>query len=262
MKKKITVKYLRESMPEWKKKKDPLLIRLITRPLSFYISAFLANHGVSANTVSYFSGYIAIFGACCFLCNLHFMNILGAAFVFIWLILDCVDGNLARSVKSQPFGEFADALSSYILIALLITFIGYAAYNEGGLLVSAGHPWIILLGAIASSSDTLMRLIYQKYKNVERDMSDRGIVPAENDIFRDHSKVGDWKIRFNMEMGIGSFLTLLIIVASILKWLDIVVIYCAFYYGCSCVGTYVLYVRKAVEKQRVFQKNMPQPQID
>ena len=260
--KRITAKYLRESMPEWKKKKDPMLVRLITRPISFYISALCANMGISANTVSYFSGYVAILGACCFLFNSHFMNVTGAFLVFVWLVLDCVDGNLARSVKAQPFGEFADALSSYILIAILITFIGYAAYNEGGLLLPKGQAWIILLGAIASCSDTMMRLIYQKYKNVERDMSDRGIVPAENDIFRDHSKVGDWKVRLNMEMGIPSFLTLLIIVASILKWLDIVVFYCVFYYGCSCVGTYVLYVRKAIDKQRKYQKNMPQPHID
>lgn len=245
MKKKVTAKFLRESMPEWKKKKDPILVRFVTRPISFYISAFLANLGINANAVSYFSGYIAIVGACCFLFDSHKMNILGSSLVFLWLILDCVDGNLARSVKRQAFGDFADATSSYILIGVLITCLGFAAYNEGGVFFSKGNPWIILIGAFASSSDTMMRLIYHKYKENERELADIGVLKVENDVFKDHSKVGSWKVRLNMEMGIASFLMALIIITTFLNALDIAVLYCFFYYGSSFIGTYVVYVRKA-----------------
>lgn len=48
---------------------------------------------------------------------------------------------------------------------------------------------MILMGALASSSDTLMRLIYQKYKSSERDMADKGLIVIEQDDRVDHAKV-------------------------------------------------------------------------
>ncbi len=259
--KKITAQYLRDSMPEWKKKKDPMLVRYITRPLSFYIAAVLANQGISANSVSYFSTLVAISGAFCYLFNNHVLNILGATLIFVWLVLDCVDGNLARSVKRQPFGEFADGISSYILIGIMVTCIGYAAYNEGGVFIHAGSAWIIVVGAFASVSDTMMRLIYQKYRATEREMADKNILPIENDVFQDHSQVDNWKVKVNMELGIPSVLTVLIIVSSIFCWLDIVVFYCFAYYGSACGVSSIMYIRKAIELANKYQNNMPQPDL-
>ena len=261
-KKIITARYLRESMPDWKKKKDPILVRYITRPISFYISAALANIGVTANDVSYFSGWVAIAGACCYLFNSHEMNIIGAILVFLWLLLDCVDGNMARSVRRQPFGDFADAISSYILVGIIVTFIGYAAYNEGGMIIPAGQPWIILIGALGSSADTMMRLIYHKYQENERQLVDENILPSNKDIFKDHSKVGDWKVRLNMELGIAGLLTILIVFGSIFSFLDIVVIYCFCYYGFSCLGTYFLFVGKARKAAKKYENKIKQPVVN
>ena len=74
--------------------------------------------------------------------------------------------------------------------------------------MSKGSPWIILVGALASSSDSLMRLIYQKYKNTERNMADKGIIKLENDIRTDHSQVGSFRVRIEAELGIGGLLQL------------------------------------------------------
>lgn len=107
--------------------------------------------------------------------------ICGAVLFSVWSWLDCVDGNLARSVRKQPFGEFADSMSSYILVGLMGSAMGIAAYNFGGTLLKPGNAWIILLGALASSADSLMRLIYQKYKNTEKELSEKGVLEIEND---------------------------------------------------------------------------------
>lgn len=244
---KYTAEYFKEGMPEWKRKKDPVLSRLFYRKVAFGVAAFAANIGVSANTVSYFSAIVGIIACLCFLPANHGVHILGAILINVWLILDCTDGNLARSVKSQPFGEFADGISSYILVGLMCTMMGVAAYFEGGLFISAGTPWIILIGALASSSDSLMRLIYQKYKNTERDMADKGIVKIENDIRTDHNQVGSFRVRIEAELGIGGLLPVAILLASIFRALDITVIYCFLYYGGSCILATVIYVRKAVK---------------
>ena len=243
---KYTAGFFRDNMPEWKRMKDPILSRLFYRRAAFFFASVAANLGISANDVSYFSGVLGVAACACFLPHSQIWHILGAVLVNIWLILDCTDGCLARSVKGQPFGEFADGISSYILVGLLCTAMGFAVYFEGGILFSAGSPWIILLGALASSSDSLMRLVYQKYKNTERDLADQGILHVEHDDRTDHSKVGSLRVRIESGLGIGGILPLMILIASIFRALDLVVIYCFLYYGASFVLSLLIYVRKAI----------------
>ena len=61
-----TSKFFKEEMPEWKRKKDPILSRFFYRKIAFRTAAFAANAGISANSVSYFSIIIGIvsFGLC------------------------------------------------------------------------------------------------------------------------------------------------------------------------------------------------------
>lgn len=243
---KYTAKYFKSGMPEWKRKKDPILSRIFYRRVAFGTAAIAANVGISANTVSYFSAMVGVVACLCFLPISHVAHIIGAVLINFWLILDCTDGNLARSVKSQPFGEFADGISSYILVGLMCSMMGVAVYFEGGLFVAEGSPWIILIGALASSSDSLMRLIYQKYKNTESDMADRGIIQIENDVRTDHSQVGSFRVRVEAELGIGGVLPIAILFASIFRALDLIVLYCFLYYGVSCMVATLMYIRKAI----------------
>lgn len=230
-----TAKYFKDSMPEWKRKKDPILSRIFYRRVAFWLAAKCANLGIGANTVSYFSAALGIVACVCFLPNISTFHIVSAILINIWLILDCTDGNLARSVKSQPFGEFADGISSYILVGLMGSALGIAAFNEGGAVIQAGNHWIIYIGALASTADTLMRLIYQKYKATERDMADKGILELENDVRTDHSQVKSIRVRIEAELGIGGTLPISILFASVFKALDIIVFYYFLYYGLSCV---------------------------
>lgn len=253
---KYTPKYFRDNMPEWKRRKDPTTCRFFYRPLSFYCSSFCANHSINANTVSYFSGWLALAACVCFIPNVHWLHIIGAVLFNVWLLLDCTDGNLARSYKRQPFGDFSDAISSYMLVGFMGVAMGVACYFDGGVIFESGSPWIILLGALFGSCDTMMRLIYQKYRDNERAMVDKGIMPAEVDVFKDHGKVGDWKVRLNMELGIAGILPITILLAAIFNFLDIVILYCLCYYGGSFIISYVIYVKKAIKKARMYQDKM------
>lgn len=239
-----TAEYFKQGMPDWKRKKDPLFVKIIYRPLSFYVSAIVANNGIMANDISYFSSLVAIVSCSFFLFNNYYLHIAGAVLMNIWLLLDCVDGNLARSVKKQPFGEFADAMSSYILVAFMCSAVAVAVYYEGGVLVPPNSHWIIYCGAIASSSDTLMRLIYQKYKATERELISQGIVMTEEDDRTDHSKVSSWRVRIEMELGI-CFLAPASIFCSVFRCFDLFVFYCLFYFGGSCIVTTCMQIKKA-----------------
>lgn len=249
----FTPNYFRDNFPVWKRKKDPIFLKYFVRPLSFYGASFCAKCGIQANTVSYVSGIVALVACSLFLLPYHVWHIIGAALFTIWIYMDCIDGNLARSVKKQPFGIFADAISSYMLVGFMGGCIGFAAFNEGGLIIDAGNPLLILIGALASSCDTMMRLMYHKYEEAHQDLVKSGVMPNDKDEHTDINNVGNWKIRIEHELGIDGFIPILLLMCTIFQALDIAVIYFICYYGCAFCVTYFTYVRKAIRNSKKFQ---------
>ena len=251
--------YFKNSMPAWKRKKDPILTKLFYRPVSFFLAGICARLGIQANTVSYMSIIVAVTACALFVIPYnHYAHIAGAILINVWGIMDCIDGNLARAVKKQPFGEFADGISSYILVGLMCIGMSMCVYFSGGVLVAKEVPWVILIGAVASISDTMMRLIYQKFTNVKRDMEDKKVIPEEEDEHKKVSNVGSFRSRVENELGIGGILPLVILLATIFNFLDVVLIYCFLYYGCSCLVATLIFIRKAMKYTAKYQDNMPQ----
>lgn len=248
---KYTPTYFHRNMPEWKRKKDPILSRLFYRPVSFLNASFCAFFKINANSVSYFSMFVAIAACCLFLTGNFVCGLIGAILINYWLILDCTDGNLARSFRKQPYGEFADGISSYILVALLCVCVSFYTYFNGGIFIDSGFVWIILIGAFASISDTLMRLIYQKFKSVTNDMIKIGVVANYDDERLDHSKVSSFKVRIESEFGIGGILPLFLLFSIIFNFTDVFLIYCVAYYGLSFLYTLVTFVLKARKYRNV-----------
>ena len=247
---KFTPKFFKNNLPEWKRKKDPILSRIFYRPISFFTSSVCSNLGISANAVSYFSILIALAACALIVIPNYTCNIIGAVLVNIWLISDCTDGNIARSVKKQPFGEFADGISSYILVAFLCTSLGIAAYFNDGILIEKGCIWILLLGVLASSGDTLMRLIYQKYKSDERALADNNVLVLENDKRTDKKQTASLIVRLESDFGVGGILPLIILICTIFKIFDLVVIYCFIYYFFASVLMSLKYIFKAIMKTK------------
>lgn len=244
---KYSTKYFKNSMPEWKRKKDPFFLRLFYRPISFWVANLCVKAGVNANEISIYSAIIAIIACILYIPDNLNVNIIGGVLISVWLLLDCVDGNLARSFKKQPFGEFVDAMSSYILVAFLGTCLGIHVYYSGGILFDEKCPWGIVLGAVASSSDTLMRLIYQKYKNTYRDLEEQGVIGKEKDVRTDKREVGSIRVRIEMELGIAGILPIAILICTIFEVLDLVLVYMFIYYGGACVVATVMYVNKVMK---------------
>lgn len=240
-----SIKYFHDSLPAWKRKIDSIPVRYFYRPASFVLASICAKAGISANTVSYISGVVGFLGCLCYLFNNYWLHIVGAVLVNFWLIMDCTDGNLARCVKKQAFGEFADAVAGYILIGFMCTSIGLAAYFEDGFFLKAGCPWIILIGAVASASDALTRATYNKFKSTSREMMDKGIMPQMKDDTKANVQRGFIRALFEDQFGLGGFLPLFILLATILHALDVITVYFMIYYGCGLAATLIITIKKA-----------------
>ena len=99
---------------------------------------------------------------------------------------------------------------------------------------------------MASSCDTLVRLIYQKYQNVSRELSDKNIIPVHHEKQTDHENSGSLRVRLEQEPGIGGILPFLILLAAIFNALDLIIIYMVLYYCGGAVVFITLYTIKAM----------------
>lgn len=253
---KFSPKYFHDNIPDWKRKKDSLICQLIVRPISYLGSSLCANLHISANAVSYFSLLIAIIGNVLFVFNNKICAIIGASLMIFWLLLDCVDGNLARSYKKQPYGEFADALSSYVLIALMGPCVAVYCYFTGGTVIPKENIWIVFAGAIISSSDTFMRLAYQKFNSTTKEMVNDGVIKDEDKDYRkDHSKVKSIKSRIESSMDYFPFVLLF---AVIFNFADIYLFFIGCYYVFACLFTLGRLILKALKVRKVpYTNNFP-----
>lgn len=246
---KFTAKYFRDNYPEWKRKKDWAPTRYFYRQISFYLSAFFANLGWSANSVSFFS---IIFGLAACASFIFGQPLFGAIFVNIWLMFDCADGNIARSVKKELFGDFADSMSSYICVGFLFVSIGYCVYQTGGFLVSAGDPWIILFGGFAGSCDSLMRLLYQKFLNSQYA---QGLNASHSQDPEKESGINRLRMKIDGYLSLGGSIPIVLIVAAILNALDIVVFVWLCYYSLTFIASSVFLVRKTFIANKALTNN-------
>lgn len=241
---KYTAKYFRDNYPEWKRKKDWPPTRYFYRQLSFSLSAFFSNIGWTANMVSYFSTLIGLTACSCYaLCH----PVAGAVLINLWLVFDCADGNIARSVKKERYGDFADSMSSYICVGFLFASIGMCSYQTGGLLLSAGNPWVIYMGAIAGSSDSLMRLLYQKYLN---STWEQGINASHGNDPQKERGINRLRMKIDGYLSLGGSIPIALIIASILGWLDIVVVCWLCYYSITLIATSLFLMRKTFKANK------------
>ena len=127
-----SVKQLREiCQPENKIKTDALYLRVVSRKLSIYVTAFFLRLGITANETSMLGLIIGLCGAIFLGLSSTGLNLLGAILLQIAHLLDCVDGELARyrrfkspSRKRKLGGFYLDEMSHLILYPLMMFLFG------------------------------------------------------------------------------------------------------------------------------------------
>ena len=141
-KNKFTVKDVRDSFKS--PATETYFIRIIYRPLSNVITPAFLNLGCSPNFLTTLRTALTIL---CFAWVILLHDFIEcAAFLFATLIvLDCVDGNIAR-IKNQAtyFGKFIDGLADCFLILPLPAVISVSYYlnksqNEALLAIGGQH---------------------------------------------------------------------------------------------------------------------------
>ena len=162
-----SIRQIRASLPP-EKRFDAYWSRFVLRPVSFPITWVFLRLGFSANQVSYFSAIIALIAATFMCFDSRSLVITGAILFNFWAVLDCVDGNIARTRgKTTKYGDFVDAFAGYVAYGCVFLAAGVAAKHSISFAPSfLSHVDFVLVGAVASISNMTMRTIYQHFRTV------------------------------------------------------------------------------------------------
>lgn len=161
----ISLSDIKAAYPEEKRQADKSewLAYYFIRPLSFYCTWLLINLGLSANASTWFSLLAGLAGIAMLACPEFAVQVAGASLLIAWLILDHVDGNIARYHKqSSNYGDYIDTLAAYVILGFFPVGLSLSAYHQTD--CTAGH-WLIVLGGYAGVASILPRLAYQKMLN-------------------------------------------------------------------------------------------------
>lgn len=177
MKESYSYKDIVNSRSEEKKKidKQDIWVYIFVRPFSFLVTWILMRMKFSANQATFLSTVISIIGSILLVTQNKSQTMLALIILNLWIVFDCVDGNIARTThKSSRYGEFLDGLSGYIFTIFIYIFISINVFLNSGYIYS----WIyIVLGAFTSMATIFPRLIEHKASNMfsgyKREATDR-----------------------------------------------------------------------------------------
>lgn len=180
---KYTLKDIIDSRDKRKKYIDKidLWVFFVVRPLANLLTWPFLRFKISANSATLISTIVGFIGAGFLILGTTRNTLLvGLIVMNLWIVFDCIDGNIARTTKkSNPLGTYFDGLSGYCYVSLLYTALGVAVYKNYDLMIgNINYNWVyILIGAIASMMCILPRLFEHKalssFKNYRSEITDK-----------------------------------------------------------------------------------------
>ena len=170
-----TLQEIREAH-SWKRSYERFLpvSRFIFRPVSFPVTWLALRIGLTSEAVSWLSGVVGIAGCIFLISRNETLLAAGIGLLFLFNLLDCVDGSIARTMKTEnPYGRFLDSICGGIIDLIFWAVVGVMAFlNPEYLLIQKIVPvpeftWLIIgsltcflftwLGYLEQTFDSLLR---------------------------------------------------------------------------------------------------------
>lgn len=238
-----------ESLPAKKNSNSSWWVKLWVRKASFPFTYLFINMGFSPNAVSVLSIAIVLAACAGYVISTPIAITIAVVLINFWLILDCVDGNIARCRKQKTmYGEFVDDIGGYYVVAFVYFAISFCVYNIGGIFVEEGNKWLLASGGVASICDILARLINKDYVNFSKNRSDYVQEDYRTESKRSLSYV---RRRVGKELGISGLFMPLTIVCAIWHCYDLMVFFYLLFNSFALLSTTVIYIYKADKYDRV-----------
>jgi len=153
-----------------KANKETVWEHYFARKIAFFITPIFLKLKVSANQVSILAIITGIIAAILIMVGDFWQVFLGAILMQVWLIIDKVDGVIARYKKTiTRFGEFLEEFDGAVIAALFFSSIGVAASKLPGFLpfsLQFSPHLLIILGVLTSFFVIFRHLIFRHFEAV------------------------------------------------------------------------------------------------
>ena len=158
-----------EVLPEAKRasERKNVILHAIVRPLCIWATLPLLDTKVKPTTITKISvvASLAGFGFLAF-GKTVLMQLIGWFLFFVWVILDGVDGNLARYKKqTSSMGEIWDSFGGYVAMVLTYFGTGIAAFYACNRFTFCDPYWMLILGGATAIISIFPRLMMHKKRN-------------------------------------------------------------------------------------------------
>lgn len=241
---------IRTSLTKKKNSRSSFWVQLWVRKFSFPVTYLFINTGWSANQVSVLSWILIFFAAVCLAIDNFWWNLVGVILTNFWLVLDCVDGNIARVKKIKTFmGDFFDAIAGYGPFSFTTLALGISAYNTTFLIPNESKFWLIAIGGLGATCNIYMRLIHQKYlncyfaaKKILCELDEITLTDTE-----DKKSFAYIREQIDKNIGVSGLFMPWLFVALLTNTFDIMLIFYTLYYVFSFLVICFLYSIKAVK---------------
>ena len=236
-----------------------LWVQLWVRKASFPLAYLFINAGWTANMVSLLSWFVAVGGAVLLCLNSFGCMLAGVILTNLWLVLDCVDGNIARAKKVKTFmGDFYDAIAGYSPFSFTTVALGVAAYHTSFLVPEEYRVWLILIGAVGAVSNIYMRIVHQKYMNCffagKKILGELDEITLEDT--EDKKSFAYIREQIDKELGVSGIFMPWLFVALFTDTFDIMTVCYAAYYVVSFLAICVIYCKKATDFEKEAQNKI------
>jgi phosphatidylglycerophosphate synthase len=140
-----------------------------SRFFSIYFTRTFISLGVSPNWLNVLGVFVFFTGIFLFIPNIYELNFVAALLVYISIIIDCCDGEVARFKKMDGVlgSMYNEPISHDVMYGLMFLPIGV------GLFLSGYSPFFMLLGGLAGISKLLYRGLELRFWNIVHDKKDR-----------------------------------------------------------------------------------------
>ena len=256
-----SIKDITSSLPKKKNKGDSFWVQYLIRYVSYPFTYFFINLGWSANQVSILSWIVIFIGSLLLAINNNACMLAGVILINFWIVLDCVDGNIARTKKVKTFmGDFFDAIAGYGPFSFTTLALGVAAYNTTHLVNDEYRYLLLIVGGFGALINLYTRLIHQKYTNcffaakkILNELDDIVLKAPEKGV----NKFAYFRMEVDKNVGVSGIFMPWLIVSYLTQTYEIMLGFYTLYYIVAFLGVSVLYSRKA----EVFEKESQQKMI-
>lgn len=107
------------------------LSRFVFRPVGFLLTWVAIRIGLTTEAVAWLSGAVGIAGCVCLVTGHESLLPVGISLLLFFNLLDCVDGSIARTMKTEnPYGRFLDSMCGGIIDLAFWGIMGIMAFRH------------------------------------------------------------------------------------------------------------------------------------